>query len=172
MPDNSEPISKLDLLFDDGDIDNATLLQRFKWNVLEDGQWDFSNGVHTAKGHFITVTYSGAHKGSPADHSLRLGDVLGIRKGRCWRVKASRMPGKFDSYGIALGWYDDSDAALVLVSGRINNIGSNWEAGDRLYLPFYGFGGPDQTNGNRSDTFPIGIAVGPKDMLFVPRLDV
>ena len=172
MPDNQEPISKLALLFDDGDLTNATLDKRFEWSVLADGSWAFSNGIHTATGHVITPVYSGAHKGNPSDHSLNLGDVVGIKQGRCWRVQASRIPLTFDCYGIALGWYEDSDAALVMVAGRINGFPGQWVPGGRLYLPFYGFGPPDQTARSRGDAFPIGLAVGEQSMLLIPRLDV
>ena len=165
-------ISKLSLVLRRGLSIPSNLNQKFEWEELDNGKWKFTNGTHTAEGYFITVLYSGAHKGNPNEHSLRLGDVMGVRQGHCWRVKASTIPNNFDSYGIALGWYEENDAALIMVSGYIKDIGEKWTEGSRVYLPFYGFGKPEQTKRSRTDRIPIGIALTKTDMLLIPRLDI
>jgi len=169
----SENISKLALFFDDQSTNTIVLDKRFEWKIFDDGTWEFKNGLHVATGHIIVAGYSGAHGDpSPNEHGLNLGDMIGVKGGKCWRVKASRITTQFDCWGIAVGWYDDSDATLVLVSGVIKNIGKSWIPGNRVYLPFYGYGNPSQSPKQRADMFPIGLALNQTDLLLVPRLDV
>lgn len=156
------------------EIEGDRVDKRFQWKVNEDHTWTFDNGDYQGVGHFVTALYSGAHgEANPTDHGLHLGDTLGIKNGRCWRVRASQIPTMFDCYGIAMGWFEDSDGVFVQISGVVQGIGKTWEPGCRVYLPFHGFGTPDQTTRTtRRDAFPIGIAITPENLLLVPRLDI
>lgn len=165
------PMSKFSLLFGEVDTTMASLPEQFKWSENDDGTWTFDNGKLHGRGHFVVCAYSGAHgEATPADHGLRIGDALAMQGGRCWRVKASRIHSQFDCWGIAMGWYEESDGAFVQVDGVVRGIGQKWKAGGRVYLPFHGYGLPQQ--GRRHATaFPIGIALNATDLLIVPRLD-
>jgi len=164
-------VSKIAFLMN-GEAEGVTLPKQFSWKVLPDGRWDYDNGTHKGIGHFITVAYSGAHgEASPADHGLHLGDVVGVAEGRCWRVKATRTAAPFDCWGIAMGWYEDSDGVLVQITGTVKGIGSEWHPGTRCCLPFYGYGKPEQATPRNSHIFPIGLALTRTDMLLTPRID-
>lgn len=163
-------LSKFALLT--GSATESTLPEEFSWVENDDGTWTFANGTLQGRGHFVICAYSGAHgTASPSDHGLQVGDTLGTQGGRCWRVKSARVQGQFDCWGIAMGWYEDSDGTFIQIDGVIKGIGSNWKPGGRVYLPHYGYGAPNQGR-KGALSFPIGIALNSTDLLLIPRLDV
>ena len=149
------------------ETEGEVLPKEFRWEVLPNGTWDYTNGTYRGVGHFITVNYKGAHGDAGiTDHELHLGDVMGMAKGKCWRVKGS--PNLFECWGIAMGWFEDGDGVLVQITGTVFNIGNNWNPGSRCYLPRYGFGKPDQYRSVNSS--PLGIAISPTNMVLVPGI--
>ena len=149
--------SKLAFLMD-GSLEGNELPKQFRWTEQDDGTWEYSNGSQTGTGHFITAAYQGAHGSSSPNHQpLHLGDVLGITNGKCWRVKASDTG------------YEDSDGVLVQITGKVRGLGVNWLPGNRVYLPFYDYGKPEQMRRSRQDRIPVGLAVNDTDLLLSAR---
>ena len=148
------------------------LSRSYKWKENADGTWDFTNGIFRCYGHIIKVEYGGAYGSSTSisSHTLNLGDTVGVRPGTAWRVMADRKRPVFDTWGVTVGWYDNSENILVQVTGTIRGIGEGWDAGGRVYLPLNGYGPPQQA-ARSSATFPIGIALNDRDMYLLPRLD-
>tara|TARA_B100000745_G_scaffold300447_1_gene254463 strand:+ start:8190 stop:8714 length:525 start_codon:yes stop_codon:yes gene_type:complete len=152
--------------------EEATLSHSYTWAELEDGRWSYSNGKYSGVGYFIQVSYYGAHQSSnPGDQSLYLGDVVGISSGKAWKVRSTeRKVPLFDTWGIAMGWYDNSDTIIVQITGIVRTIGEGWGAGGRVYVPLHGYGLPQQAPRSQF-TFPIGVALNETDLLLQPRLD-
>ena len=165
-------VSKLSLLMGTEPEGNV-LPEQFSWEVMNDGRWDYKNDKYSGYGHFVTVLYSGAHGAAgPNDHSLNLGDAVMLRGGRAWRVFTGSALPLYDCMGVAMGWYEDSDGAIIQISGVIKHIGVEWTPGQRLYLPHYTFGKPEVATRIQPTSKAIGIALTPTDLLLIPQLSL
>jgi len=158
------------LLEDDSD---AILDSKFSWETNPDGTWSFSNGVHTSHGYFIKTYYSGAYNGVGDDHLLHMGDIVGVKNEKCWRIKSGKLLDQFSCIGLAMGWYEGSDSTLVQISGIIKNIGSNWIPGNKVYIPST-YGIPIQLKNTwKMSIISIGVALNQTDLLITnTSLDV
>lgn len=160
--------SKLSFLMD-GSGEGLRLGKNFSWKVMSDGTLDFHNGVYPGRGHYVIAPYAGAAGRAGAnDHELRVGYVMGVRGGQCWKVSEGNMGLGFDCLGIAMGWYDDTDGVFVQVTGTVKGLHTQWVPGGRVVVPLL-YGLPEQPLRRRQPT-PIGIAKTERDLLLVPQL--
>jgi hypothetical protein len=161
--------SKLAFLMD-GSTEGRKLGKEFAWKEMADGTMEFQNGTHVGRGHFVLAAYAGsAGRFGQINHELRIGYVLGVKGGKCWKVSDGDTDRGFDCFGIAMGWFEDSDGVFVQVTGTIKGIGSKWTPGARIVVPTLA-GPPEHPLRSHSYVVPIGIALNETDLLVIPRL--
>lgn len=162
--------SKLSFLMD-GSGEGKSLGKSFYWKEHSDGTIEFHNDSYNGRGHFVVASYAGAAgRTGPTNHELRIGYVMGMSNGKCWKVcESNGDPNHFDSWGIAMGWYEDTDGVFVQVSGVVKAIGAQWYAGNRVYVPS-NYGLPEQLSRKPANGSPIGVALNYRDLLIVPNL--
>ena len=151
----------------DGSGEGKVLSKTFQWKEFPDGTMEFRNDLYYGRGYFVVVAYAGSSDLSlSASHDLRVGATVGVKKGRCWKVRDEDASKGFDCYGVAMGWYEDTDGVFVQVSGTIKAIGSKWYAGGKVHLP-QAYGPPEQLPPRFSNGVAIGLALNEKDLLLV-----
>ena len=163
----SEMTTKLSFLMD-GSGEGTRPGKNFSWKAMSDGTWEFQNGMYPGRGHYIVSSYGGAAgRAGYVDHELRVGYVMGVRGGQCWKVSEGTDTG-FDCFGIAMGWYDDTDGVFVQGTGVIKGLHTRWVPGGRVVVPAL-YGLPEQPTRRRQPTV-LGIAKNERDLLLLPQL--